>query len=228
MKQIKDSSVLYVEDDAIAREQISKFIKTQCKKIYTASNGLAAFELYKRHNPDIVISDIEMPKLNGLELARKIRGVSLSTQIIIITAHKKPEYLLEAVNLQLTQYIVKPLSIEKITTALELTANYLNYGKIDVKKSLGKNRYYDTYTKELIDNESVINLSKHERSLLELFIKKHPGPVAYESIDANIYNNEGSKNAIKLLISSLRNKIDKTTISNVSGFGYKLNIVDGS
>lgn len=224
MKQLADSSILYVEDDAIAREQIALFLKTQCKTVYTASNGYDAFELYKRHKPDVIISDIEMPRLNGIELARKVRNCSLSTQIIIVTAHKNPEYLIEAVNLQLTQYIIKPLSIDKITTALDLTSNFLDGGTIDVRKSLTHNKYYDTYTKELFHDKKVIRLSKHERNLLELFIKKHPAPVSYESIDTNIYDNESSKNAIKLLISALRIKIDKTAISNISGFGYKLNI----
>lgn len=225
MKQVTDSSILYVEDDEIEREQIARFLKTQCRNVYTARDGQAGFELYKQFKPDLVISDIEMPKLNGIELARKIRGYSLSTQIIIITAHKKPEYLIEAANLQLVQYIIKPLSIEKITTALDLASNFLDNESIDVRKGFSNSKYYDTYTKELYHNKNVVRLSKRERSLLELFLKKHPAAVSYESIDAKVYNNENSRNAIKLLIRSLRNKIDKTSIINVSGFGYKLNVI---
>lgn len=71
----------------------------------------------------------------------------------------------------------------------------------------------------------MVNLSKHERSLLELLLKKHPAPLSYETIDANIYDYSGSKNAIKLLVGSLRNKTTKASVINVSGFGYKLNLV---
>ncbi len=81
--------------------------------LYTAIDGQEGLELYKKFEPEIVITDIEMPKLNGLEMAKKIRKHSLSTQIIIITAYKKPEYLLDAVNLQLVQYLIKPISLEK-------------------------------------------------------------------------------------------------------------------
>lgn len=193
--------------------------------LYTAADGKAGLELYKKHTVDIVITDIEMPKLNGLEMAEKIRNMSLSTQIIITTAYKKSEYLLQAVNLQLTQYLIKPLSLEKITTALELSSHYLDSKKIKTKKNINNNTYYDTYTKELISNNQIIDLSKYERALIELLIKKHPAPLSYESIDATIYDYNGSKNAIKLLISALRNKTTKGSISNISGFGYKINLM---
>lgn len=224
MKQVIDSSILYVEDDEIEQGQIARFLKTQCSNIYTASDGQTGFELYKQFKPDIVISDIEMPRLNGIELARKIREHSLLTQIIILTAHKNPKYLIEAVNLQLVQYIIKPLSREKITAALNVASNFLNNEPADVHKKFSNSKYYDIYTKELYYNNNVVNLSKHERNLLELLLKKHPAAVSYESINARIYNNENSRNAVKLLIHSLRNKIGKTSIVNVPEFGYKLNV----
>lgn len=224
MKQVIDSSILYVEDDEIEQGQIARFLKTQCRNVYTARDGQARFELYKQFKPDIVISDIEMPRLNGIELASKIREHSLSTQIIIITAHKNPAHLIEAVNLQLVQYIIKPLSIDKIVTALSIASNFLNNEPSNVHQKLSSSKYYDAYTKELYYNKNVVNLSKYERNLLELFLKKYPAAVSYESINAKVYNNENSRNAMKLLIHSLRNKIDKTSIVNVPGFGYKLNV----
>ncbi len=225
-KQLKDASILYIEDDAITRKQLAKFLKSKCKVLYTAVDGKKGFDSYKKHAPDIVITDIEMPELNGLALARKIRAISLSTQIIIITAYKKDEYLLQAVNLQLTQYLLKPLNIEKITDALKLSSNYLNCNNANTKKIIINNGYYDIYTKEMIVNEQIVNLSKHERSLIELLIQKHPAPASYESINAHVYDYCGSQNAMKLLAGSLRNKISKDSIVNISGFGYKLNIKD--
>ena len=221
-KIIKDASILYIEDDAITRKQLSKYFKSECRVLYTAGDGQEGFELYQKYDPDIVITDIEMPKLNGLEMAKRIRKKSLSTQIIIITAYQKDEYLLQAVNLQLTQYLLKPLSIEKITDALKLSSNYLNCKNANTKKIIINNGYYDTYTREMIVNDQIVNLSKHERLLIELLIEKHPAPASYESINANIYDYCGSKNATKLLIGSLRKKIKKESIVNVSGFGYKL------
>lgn len=225
-QKIKNVVILYIEDDAVTRKQLSKFLKSQCKALYVAKDGLEGLQLYKKIMPDIVITDIEMPGLNGLDLARKIRKRSLSTQIIIITAYKKDEYLLQAVNLQLTQYLLKPLSIDKITDALKLSSNYLNCKNANTKKVIINNGYYDAYTREMIVNDQIVNLSKHERALIELLIEKHPAPASYESINANIYDYCGSKNATKLLIGSLRKKIRKESIINVSGFGYKLSSKD--
>lgn len=224
--KIKESSILYVEDDEITRKQIAQFLKPQCKTLYTALNGQEAFELYEKFKPDIVITDIEMPKLNGLELAKKIRACSLATQIIIITAYKTPQYLLDAVNLQLVQYLLKPINLEGITKVLNFASNFLKGIDLDTKKYFSKEMYYDTYTKELTNNSSITNLSKYERALVELLLKKYPAPASYEFIDEHIYDYHGSKNAIKLLVSSLREKVGGASIVNTPGFGYKIKLIN--
>lgn len=226
-QKIKNSTILYIEDDAVTRKQLSQYLRLQCKELYIARDGEEGLAFYKDFEPDIVITDIELPKLNGLELAKKIREISQSTQIVIITAYTKPEYLMEAVNLQLVQYLVKPISLEKITQILALTSKFLGGKKAETKKYFSNEIYYDTYTKELVGNDKIINLSKYERALIELLITKYPAPVSYENIDAHIYDYDGSKNAIKLLVGSLRNKIEKQSVLNVSGLGYKLNLMGG-
>ncbi|VAW48224.1 hypothetical protein MNBD_GAMMA02-1605, partial [hydrothermal vent metagenome] len=70
-RKLKDSSILYIEDDAITRKQLSKYFKSECRVLYTAVDGQEGFEHYQKYDPDIVITDIEMPKLNGLEMAKK-------------------------------------------------------------------------------------------------------------------------------------------------------------
>lgn len=221
-RDIKDLAILYLEDDAVTRKQLSKFLSAQCRVLYTATDGKEGLALYQKFNPDIVITDIEMPKLNGLELAKKIRAISLSTQIIIITAYQKPEYLLAAVNLQLVQYLVKPISLEKISQVLTFASHFLVEEKLETKRKFSPHLYYDSYTKELIDENAVVSLSKYERALIELLIRHHPAPASYHQIDAHIYDYSASKNAIKLLVSALREKIKKQSIANVTGYGYKL------
>lgn len=225
-QKIKNSTILYVEDDSITRNQLSQFLESQCETLYLAKDGQEGFERYKEFEPDIVITDIEMPKLNGLELAKNIREVSTSTQIIIITAYQKTEYLLDAINLQLIQYLIKPISHEKITQVLKLASDFLGEQVQDTKKHFSKSRYYDSYAKELVNNNEIINLSKYERALIEILLTKYPAPLSYESIDAHIYDYSGSKNAIKLLVASLRHKIENKSIINISGFGYKLKLMD--
>ncbi len=223
MKKVNNSTILYIEDDDITRENISSYLKRQCKQLYIASNGEEGLELFKSFNPEIVITDIEMPKLNGLDMAKKIRKLSPTTQIIITTAYTSNEYLLQAVNLHLVQYIVKPISLPKLTNALKDCDDYLDE-EIETKKYFTTNIFYDIYTKELIKDEEIISLSKNERALLELLLKNYPAPTSYESIESHVYDFASSKNAIKLLVKSLRSKISKEAITNVSGLGYNLDL----
>jgi DNA-binding response OmpR family regulator len=223
MQKLKNSTILYIEDDEITRENISSFLKRKCKNFFVAVDGKEGLELFEKYNPDIIITDIEMPNLDGLSMAKKIRKQSPSTQIIITTAYASQEYLIEAVNLHLIKYIVKPISLPKLNEALANCEEFLEDSVI-TKINFNKTSFYDTYTKELIKDKEVISLSKTERALLDLLIKNHPAPTSYETIDSNVYEFASSKNAIKLLVKSLRTKINKDSIANVSGFGYNVNI----
>lgn len=223
MEKLKNSTILYIEDDDITRENISSFLQRKCKNFFVASDGKEGLKLFEEHHPDIIITDIEMPNLNGLAMAKKIRKQSASTQIIITTAYASQEYLIEAVNLHLIKYIVKPISLPKLNEALTSCEDFLEDSVI-TKMIFNQTTFYDTYTKELIKHKEIISLSKTERALLDLLIKNHPAPTSYEGIDSNVYEFASSKNAIKLLVKSLRNKIDKEAITNVSGFGYNVKI----
>lgn len=223
MEKLKNSTILYIEDDKITRENISSFLKRKCKNFFVACNGQEGLELFEEHNPNIIITDIEMPNLDGLTMAKKIRKQSTSTQIIITTAYASQEYLIEAVNLHLIKYLVKPISLPKLNEALASCEDFLE-DSIITKMCFNQTTFYDTYTKELVKNNEIISLSKTERALLNLLIKNHPAPTSYEGIDSNVYEFASSKNAIKLLVKSLRNKIDKEAITNVSGFGYNVKI----
>lgn len=225
MEKLKNSTILYIEDDDITRENISLYLKRKCKTFYCAANGKEGLEFFEKYNPDIIITDIQMPKLNGIDMAKKIRKISSKVQIIITTAYTSNEYLLEAVNLHLVKYIVKPISLNKLNDALQQCEDFLE-DEIITKRHFDIDTFYDIYTKELIKKDEIIPLSKNERRLLDLLIKNYPASCTYEIIESTVYEYEGSKNAIKLLVKSLRNKINKETISNVSGLGYKINILE--
>jgi len=225
MEKVKKSSILYIEDDEITRENISSYLKRVCKNLYIAKDGKEGLSKFKEYEPEIIITDIEMPHLNGLEMAKKIRNISKTTQIIITSAYTDQEYLMAAVNLQLIQYIVKPISLPKLTNALKDCESFLDE-TIDTRKYLGQDMFYDIYTKEFVKNNEIISLSKIERSFLELLLKNTPAPTSYDAIENEVYDFATSRNAIKLLVKSLRAKLCKDAITNLSGFGYNINLVD--
>jgi YesN/AraC family two-component response regulator len=96
--------------------------------------------------------DIEMPYLDGLSMAKKIRKQSTSTQIIITTTYANKEYLLEAINLHLIKYIIKPISLPKLNEALSNCEEFLE-DIIISKINFNKSTFYDTYIKELINKK---------------------------------------------------------------------------
>ncbi len=225
MEKLKNSTILYIEDDDITRENISLYLKRKCKTFYQACDGIEGLKFFEKYKPDIIITDIEMPNLNGLDMAKKIRKMSSKVQIIITTAYTSNDYLLDAVNLHLVKYIVKPISLPKLNDALSQCEEFID-DEVITKRYFDENTFYDIYTKELIIKNEIIPLSRNERGLIDLLIKNHPAPSSYETIEANVYEFASSKNAIKLLVKSLRAKINKETISNVSGLGYNINILE--
>ena len=120
-------SILYVEDEENVRAMLSRFLKRFCSELYVAENGEEGLALYKEHQPDIVISDIKMPKMNGLEMVQKIKEIDHSQLVLLLTAHSDSEYLFEAINLNVDGYVLKPIDLdvvhEKITQLVRIIEN---------------------------------------------------------------------------------------------------------
>ncbi|PLY11433.1 MAG: hypothetical protein C0626_02395 [Arcobacter sp.] len=113
---INKSTILYVEDEEILREEISSLLDGFFQKVFIASNGEEAFEIYKKNidEIDIVITDINMPKMNGIELISKIREINSTIPVLVCTAFNDAEIIIKAIRLGVNDYIIKP--IQMITT----------------------------------------------------------------------------------------------------------------
>jgi diguanylate cyclase (GGDEF)-like protein/PAS domain S-box-containing protein len=120
-----DISLLYVEDERVTREQISRILQRIVTELYVAENGQQGLELYREKRPDIIMSDIMMPVMNGLEMAREIRRLDRDSQIVMLTAYSDTEYLLECIRLGINQYVQKPVDFSQLATAIETCSNYV-------------------------------------------------------------------------------------------------------
>ncbi len=114
-------SLLIVEDEADSREMLSEIIRHRYPDLLliVAVNGEAGIESFKRHQPEIVITDINMPLINGIRMAAEIKELSPSTNIIALTAYSNTKYLLQAIEIGINYYILKPIDIEQIFTVLD-------------------------------------------------------------------------------------------------------------
>lgn len=111
-------SLLYVEDDAPTREMVTKMLRKNGFDCIVAENGHTGLELYRKHAPEIVLSDIMMPVMSGLEMARAIRADFPETQFIFMTALGDSNSILEAIEIGITRYVVKPIDLFKLLTAI--------------------------------------------------------------------------------------------------------------
>lgn len=113
LKNAKKYSVLYVDDDESYRDIMKDILEMFFDKVTIAQDGAEALDVYKEHAHDLVITDIEMPKKNGLQLIEEIQALNLEVGFIVLTGFIKNEHLLKALELGINKYLIKPIDKEK-------------------------------------------------------------------------------------------------------------------
>jgi two-component system, OmpR family, response regulator VanR len=223
-KFYKNIKILYVEDDEIARENGIEYLENFFEQIYEASDAIIALQLYEKHKPDIIITDIQMPKLNGLEFVKRIRQKDKHTQIIIITAFCDKDYLLKAIELGLVKYLVKPVKEKEFEEALFLCVDSLENSQSNIIK-LQEDTYFDIFNKNLVIENEIVKLRAKELVFLELLVKNRNRYVSYEEIENYVWNDSVmTKDALKTLVKNLKTKIPKNLILNLTNSGYKIDV----
>ncbi|BAK73599.1 MAG: response regulator transcription factor [Arcobacter sp.] len=227
MENIYPYKILFVEDEKAIRENYVTYLKMFFSEVFEAEDGEKAYELYKSKKPDIMIVDINIPKMNGLELLEKIRENDYSTKAIMLTAHSDKSFLLKAVTLKLTKYLVKPISRKEINEALELTiSELLKYDVSPIQKiNLSLEYSWNVQLKELKHHNNVIELTNKERNFLGLLFSHKNRVFTYEEIFEHVwgYDESITINGLKNMVKRLRKKLPENTILNIFNEGYKIN-----
>lgn len=194
------------------------------KTLIEAKDGLEGLKLYKKHHPHIILTDINLPKLDGISLSKKIRENDLNTKIIISTAFSNKDYLLEAIELNLEKYIIKPLSSKNLYPALKKAVEKLEEAK-DKKIYITEEFYLESKSLLFYHKDSPLNLTKKEFLFLELLVKNKNRIISYEEIERVVWNEEYmSIYSLRTTIGFLRKKLPIKCIKNISNIGYKLEI----
>jgi DNA-binding response OmpR family regulator len=220
LEKLAKYKVLYVEDEEGVRKNLSEILSLVFENVLVAKDGKEAYELFELHNLDLIITDIKMPELTGIELVKKIREKNSEVQIIIISAYTEVEYMLEAIELSLVRYIIKPVTETKLLSALE---KFLLLREDDKKIELQDGWIYDNLEKTITSDKNVVyDLTKKEAKLLDMLLKKK-NVLSYEEIEVNLWDDEYmSLNALRLMIKNFRKKLPANALKNIQGYGYKL------
>jgi EAL domain-containing protein (putative c-di-GMP-specific phosphodiesterase class I)/CheY-like chemotaxis protein len=158
---IESLSVLYVEDDQDIAEEFIYFLKPRVKNLYSAKDGAEGLDKFKRFKPDLVITDIQMPRMNGLEMCEKIRQIDINTAIIVTSAYNDNDFLARSIELAITSYLVKPVAFSKLLERLEKVSEPLF-----LKKEL------EAKNEELVKiNENLDAIASKKTEALEYFYR---------------------------------------------------------
>lgn len=219
----KKIKILIVEDDESIRDILHAFIQQNGYLVVSASDGMEGYDLFVRENPQLVVLDIMMPRMNGYDLLTKIRRLS-ETPVILLTALGKEQEQARGFDLQADDYIVKPFSytilIKRIEAVLrrnkrhDLADDIIRHGEVELRKKSCEIRFRD----------NLIDFTPKEYELIKLMLENQDHVFTRNHLLDILWGEEyyGNEKIIDNHIKNIRKKLDCELIQTVWGMGYKI------
>jgi DNA-binding response OmpR family regulator len=222
-KKIEDITILIAEDETKLRHSMVEYLQLFFTHVYATEDGESAYEQYKVLQPDILIADIHMPRLDGLSLIQRVRKQDKKTRIIITTAHSDKEKLLQAIELNLVKYLIKPVQSDTLKILLFSLVEEIRQESNTIALN-GGYRWQKQTGRLLGPAREEIPLSPKERKVLSLLILKQGETVSSYDIYNHLYEEQPERDysayAVTSLIKRLRQKLPEGTIKSIYGVGY--------
>lgn len=213
--------LMIVEDEDRLRESLVSALVPYFEKVIGAKNGDEGVKKFKKFKPDLIITDILMPMMDGLDMARVIKEIAPDTPIVVLSAFSEKARLLKAIDIGIDKYLIKPVDIDEL---LQILATIKNE-KINANPIIDINEHYkfDRAKKVLIKDGTEIALTKKELAFVSLLVKQAGALVLHEDIKRHIWTNESvTDTAIRTFIKRVRDKVGDELIKNIPGLGYKM------
>ena len=212
--------ILVVEDDHKIATGIKKGLEQEGHTVDLAFDGEEGLDLAMEKNSDVIVLDLMLPKMNGIEVASTLRKENIHTPILILTAKGELSDKLTGFENGADDYLVKPFAFEELIARINAIARRPKEVKSDKLKV--KNLELSSNTYEVRNKGKEIILSKKEFQLLEFLMKNAGRVISKEDIIARVWNYESDilPNTVEVFVGYLRNKIGKDMIKTVRGFGY--------
>ena len=225
-----DMTLLYAEDDPQSRKNYAFVLEEYFSKVYIAEDGREALHLYHEKKPDILLLDISMPFIDGLEVAKIVRKEDKEIPIIMLTAHSEKDILLCAVDLKLEKYLLKPITEAKLKEIiLKVIGERENKDVILLRKKL----LWHKENSHLTYDGQEIKLTKKEHKLIMLLLRTPGEYFMHDTLIINVWDDEipddSHDNKLYQLIYRLNKKINEVTnsdmqlIENSYTLGYQIN-----
>jgi len=223
MSNLENLTILFVEDENNIRTALKKAISDEFKDFILAKDGSEGLKKFQKYKPDIVITDIMMPVVDGLEMSKEIKKISRDTPIVVLSAFDEKERLMSAINIGIDKYLMKPIDTDELLSTLEhISKDLLSLGdNID----LGNGYIFDKIARVLIKDGKTIPLTKKELLFISILVKNLGAYVLHEELKKYVWTNKNvSDAAIRTFVKRVRGKTDKNFIENIPGLGYKISL----
>ncbi len=224
-------TLLYAEDDIESRTNYAFVLEEYFSKVYIAENGREALDIFHNKSPDMLLLDINMPYIDGLEVTKIVRKENKNIPIVMLTAHSDKEILLRAVGLKLDGYLLKPInetSLKKVI--LKLIAEIEDKDTISIRERL----LWNKNNSNLLYDKKSIKLSKKEYKLIKLLIHSIGEYFPNDILIMQIWDDEipdvSHDNKLHQLIHRFNKKINDITgtkaplIENSYTLGYRIEL----
>lgn len=219
MHKLSSYTLLFVENEEGIRNNLSEILSLYFKKVYIAIDGEDGYEKYEQYQPDLIITDIKMPQLSGIELIKKIRQYDQDTDIVIISAYTELDDILTSVELNLLKYIVKPITQTKLE---DIFMQFLKKKEKSSMISLANDCTYFPAKNSIVHRGKEYLLTNKENNFIQLLLEKQ-AIVTYNEIEEKLWDGKPmSLNALRLFIKNFRKKIPVELIQNIQNEGYLL------
>src|SRR5258708_5935037 len=218
--------ILFVEDDREVADYVSRGLEEENNSVTVSFDGMSALQAAQSSSFDIIVLDVMLPFLDGLEVTRRLRARSVTTPILLLTARDTPQDVVRGLDAGADDYLTKPFSFEVLLARLRART------RVGAAGSGSRLRFsdlsIDPETHEVWRGKTLLNLTRTEFSILECLIRSAGRVVTRQRLIESVWgpDREVGNNNLDVFIRFLRTKADppgkKRAIQTVRGIGYRL------
>jgi two-component system response regulator MprA len=220
-------TVLVVDDDPELRSALARALEIEGYAVELASNGKVALEVVPTVRPDVIVLDVMMPYVGGLEVCRRLRAGGDRVPILVLTARDEVGDRVAGLDAGADDYLSKPFALEELRARLRALLR-----RTQTDEDSGTLRYadlsLDPETREVVRGDRALDLTRTEFALLELFIRNAGRVLSRDVIMDRVwgYELEPASNSLEVFVGYLRRKTEAAgeprLINTVRGIGYQL------
>jgi DNA-binding response OmpR family regulator len=216
---LKNLNILYAEDDENIRASTQKTLELLFDNVYVAKDGAQALELFANEFIHIVLLDYVMPKKDGYQVAKEIRKTDKHLPIIISSGYSEKDKLLNAIELHLVKYLIKPVQYDQLSEVFEEAIEILSNNNMLITP-ISEGMRYDYVNKRLLVEENKVILTKQEIKFIELLLEKRGLIVSKSEVERTVFDDNVETNTLRNMVYRLRKKIGKNLVVTVKDSGY--------